>query len=244
MLIPFACLYLLYAIWLYYMVNNLHSKYSFLNNEECIRNDKYPAFTRDDYVNWNKVKFYFCGLFLLPIKAALMCTLILMAFLLLSLFSMLFGIKDFSKPQNSCYLKFAKLTLRLFCRLLLLGFGFFWLSKDQIKSNGNSYLKKMPESKHAIIISNHTSFVDILYLLSQSRPVCFVSNHLVIKYPLVGKIAQIIQCVFVDRKLKESKIKCLNDLKERSENLRQCPDSNSFIYDIYTIRYTSTQIYF
>jgi 1-acyl-sn-glycerol-3-phosphate acyltransferase len=88
----------------------------------------------------------------------------------------------------------------------------------------------MPESKHAIIISNHMSFMDIFYFLSQSRPVCFVSNHLVIKYPLVGKIAQIIQCVFVNRKEKESKIKCLNDLKERAENLRQLPDSNLFYF--------------
>ena len=228
MLVEFLFMYFLYAIWMFYFVNNLFQKYSFLSKPECILNDKYPAFTRSDYHKWSKCKMFFCGLILLPIRVIAITGIVIIAFLELKFIVLIFGIKDFNLPQNPKFLKISKLCLRINCRLILLFFGFLWIPKKTIKSNTPSYFTKLPESDNAIIVSNHISFIDIFFHLSHSTPVCFVSNQLVINYPLVGMIAQIIQCVFVDRRNKQSRQKCISDLKQRSDKLANNPESNYY----------------
>lgn len=228
LLAGFMCMFALYAVWLLYFVRSLFEKYSYIGKPECINNPNYPAFTRADYANWSKTKLYLGGIFLLPIRAVLISGLILLTFLELLLVSIVFRVKDFAGAQSPAYLKVSKFFLRINCRLILFLFGFYYIPTTTIKSAGSEYLRPVPDTPGAIIVSNHISFIDIYFFLSQARPVCFVSNQLVRGYPLVGLIAQIIQCVFVNRKVKESKIKCLADIRKRSQDLLENPKSWNF----------------
>lgn len=175
---------------------------------------------------------FLCGITLLPFRGLLISATIILTFLELKFIVLIFGIRDFTLPQNPMFLKISKWCLRINCRIILFCFGFYYIPKILIKAKEQSYFKSMPDSPNAILVSNHISFIDIYFFLCQSRPVCFVSNQLVINYPLVGTIAQIIQCVFVNRKNKQSRIKCIEDLKKRSDQLNENPESNlqNFFY--------------
>ena len=225
LLIGFLCMFALYMLWLRFFINSLFEKYAYFQKPECTDNPKYPAFTRSDYLLWSRCKLYLGGIFLLPIRCFFITGLILMGFLELLLISVIFRVKDFTQPQSSAFLRISKFFLRLNCRLILFFFGFYYIPTRTIPSAGSEYLRAGPDAPNAIIVSNHISFIDVFFFLSQARPVCFVSNQLVKGYPLVGLIAQIIQCVFVNRKVKESKINCLADIQRRSEHLAQNPKS-------------------
>ncbi|KAL0314729.1 UNVERIFIED_CONTAM: Lysophospholipid acyltransferase LPEAT1 [Sesamum angustifolium] len=56
------------------------------------------------------------------------------------------------------------------------------------------------------IISNHVSYLDILYHMSSSFP-SFVAKRSVAKLPLVGLISKCLGCVYVQRELKSSDFK-------------------------------------
>ena len=233
MFIQFLCMYLLYGVWLIFFINYFFEKNSFLGKPEALTSPKYAAFTRSDYPKWNKTKMFFCGLFLLPIRGVAVPLLILFTFLELKLMTVIFSVKDYSQPQNPVFLKLCKWCLRINCRLILFFFGYYYIPKSVVKSEGSEYLEVVPETQDAIIISNHVSYIDIFYLLSQARNVCFVSNQLVRHYPLVGMVAEIIQCIFVDRKKKDSKINAIKNIEQRVEALKQSPKSKRPIYRFY-----------
>jgi 1-acyl-sn-glycerol-3-phosphate acyltransferase len=57
---------------------------------------------------------------------------------------------------------------------------------------------------YSTLISNHTSWVDIVYHLYFYAP-GFVSKAAVRTFPLIGKIAQQINCLFVKRESEENR---------------------------------------
>lgn len=58
-----------------------------------------------------------------------------------------------------------------------------------------------PDPPFAAIVGNHSSPVDIFLCMSHYFP-SFLSKTAVAKYPLIGPIAQCMDCVFVDIKSK------------------------------------------
>ena len=112
-------------------------------------------------------------------------------------------------------------------RIILFLWGYFYIQykKQEIDISLYPYFELIDDVKEATVICNHTAFVDIMFFLAQSRPVCFISNEAVKNYPFVGIIAKTIQCVFVNRISKESRAKCFEDLKERVKNAQENPKS-------------------
>lgn len=75
---------------------------------------------------------------------------------------------------------------------------------DYSKYLGEGYEKRCDNV--STIISNHTSWLDIIFFLSQELP-SFVSNAGVKKIPMVSKIAILIQCIFVNRSAAKEDLK-------------------------------------
>ncbi|KAM1617301.1 hypothetical protein TB2_015940 [Malus domestica] len=104
---------------------------------------------------------------------------------------------------------------RALSRVMLVVFGFYWISETyRISSDSDpkpaaqgkdGAAEKEPERAGAII-SNHVSYLDILYHMSNSFP-SFVAKRSVAKLPLVGLISKCLGCVYVQRESKSSDFK-------------------------------------
>ncbi|KAG2324508.1 hypothetical protein Bca4012_039021 [Brassica carinata] len=110
---------------------------------------------------------------------------------------------------------------RFLSRVLLFVFGFYWIpercldrdsaadsdhksSSSEIAENGETD-KEEPE-RPGVIVSNHVSYLDILYHMSASFP-SFVAKRSVGKLPLVGLISKCLGCVYVQREAKSPDFK-------------------------------------
>lgn len=66
----------------------------------------------------------------------------------------------------------------------------------------------------ALLVPNHRSYVDIVQLIT-GNPICFVAKKEVQSWPLVGKGADILRTIWVDRKSKESRTQTRFEVKKR-----------------------------
>ncbi|XP_059633145.1 lysophospholipid acyltransferase LPEAT1-like isoform X2 [Cornus florida] len=96
-------------------------------------------------------------------------------------------------------------------RVMLFNLGFYCIRETHRDSDRDGKLKhtqdqsEEPERPGAII-SNHISYLDILYHMSSSFP-SFVAKRSVAKLPLVGLISKCLGCVYVQRESKSSQFK-------------------------------------
>ncbi|XP_042508002.1 lysophospholipid acyltransferase LPEAT1-like isoform X2 [Macadamia integrifolia] len=98
---------------------------------------------------------------------------------------------------------------RFLSRAMLFTLGFYWINESfpnsdavENQSNEQSGEPKQPGA----IISNHISYLDILYHMSSSFP-SFVAKRSVSKLPLIGLISKCLGCVYVQRESKSSDFK-------------------------------------
>ncbi|XP_027329864.1 lysophospholipid acyltransferase LPEAT1-like [Abrus precatorius] len=103
---------------------------------------------------------------------------------------------------------------RALSRLMLFVLGFYWITQSYriphlhedpttIREN-RGQLEDM--GRPGVIVSNHVSYLDILYHMSYSFP-SFVAKRSVAKLPLVGLISKCLGCVYVQRESKSSDFK-------------------------------------
>ncbi|XP_039061709.1 lysophospholipid acyltransferase LPEAT1-like [Hibiscus syriacus] len=102
---------------------------------------------------------------------------------------------------------------RFLSRSLLFVAGFYWINetpKDSSSSQENSKNEGTHVSEEneppGAIVSNHVSYIDILYHMSSSFP-SFVAKRSVAKIPFVGLISKCLGCVYVQRESKSSDFK-------------------------------------
>ncbi|KAJ4874391.1 Lysophospholipid acyltransferase LPEAT1 [Raphanus sativus] len=98
---------------------------------------------------------------------------------------------------------------RFLSRVLLFVFGFYWIPEScpdpETTSSSEEDDKEEPE-RPGVIVSNHVSYLDILYHMSASFP-SFVAKRSVGKLPLVGLISKCLGCVYVQREAKSPDFK-------------------------------------
>lgn len=98
---------------------------------------------------------------------------------------------------------------RLLSRAVLFVLGFYWIKVTYRQGGeGTEILKEeeIVEDRPGAIISNHVSYIDILYHMSASFP-SYVAKRSVAKLPLVGLISKCLGCVYVQREDKRSDFK-------------------------------------
>ncbi|CAN8233611.1 unnamed protein product [Cochlearia groenlandica] len=103
---------------------------------------------------------------------------------------------------------------RFLSRVLLFVFGFYWIHESRpnldskpetISGEKGQEAEEEPERAGAIV-SNHVSYLDILYHMSASFP-SFVAKRSVGKLPLIGLISKCLGCVYVQREAKSPDFK-------------------------------------
>ncbi|XP_078158342.1 lysophospholipid acyltransferase LPEAT1-like isoform X4 [Carex rostrata] len=117
-----------------------------------------------------------------------------------------------------------------FCaRSMLFVFGFYWIQVEDrsFSNNENGSMQQSDEvERPGAIVSNHVSYVDILYHMSSFFP-SFVAKASVAKLPLVGLISKCLGCIYVQRESKASDSKGVSGaVTERVQEAHQnknCP---------------------
>ncbi|KAH0680531.1 hypothetical protein KY284_021616 [Solanum tuberosum] len=117
-------------------------------------------------------------------------------------------------------------------RVMLFVFGFYWIREtyQPINLNGNSNnedgSKQQAEEleRPGAIVSNHISYLDILYHKSSSFP-SFVAKRSVAKLPLVGLISKCLGCVYVQRESKSPDFKGVSGVV--NERIREAHQNKS-----------------
>jgi len=110
---------------------------------------------------------------------------------------------------------------RFLSRSLLFTLGFYWIKETSripdpaIHSQDGLCVKRVRENEGdavdssyqpGAIVSNHISYLDILYHMSASFP-SFVAKRSVARLPLVGLMSKCLGCVYVQRESKSSNFK-------------------------------------
>ncbi|CAL4907618.1 unnamed protein product [Urochloa decumbens] len=98
---------------------------------------------------------------------------------------------------------------RALARAMLFVFGFYWIREYdwRFPDAEDEHVDHSKEiERPGAIVSNHVSYVDILYHMSTSFP-SFVAKRSVARLPLVGLISKCLGCIFVQRESKTSDFK-------------------------------------
>ncbi|CAM9001401.1 unnamed protein product [Rhodiola kirilowii] len=115
---------------------------------------------------------------------------------------------------------------RFLSRVMLFVLGFYWIKvtvRYPDESEGNDLSEE--QERPGAIISNHVSYIDILYHMSTSFP-SFVAKRSVAKLPLVGLISKCLGCVFVQRESKSPDFKGVSGVvTERVREAHQNKDA-------------------
>lgn len=225
----FLILYVIYSLVMLSLVIRTYRRLSFLSKLEINSSSEFPGFTRDDYSKWSACQLFFGALFLLPARLISALVLLTLLYLIQNFLCIIFCNFSFKKGMNRCHKFLSNLIVRLTCRSMMFLGGIYWISyqKQQPRDYNVSYFHNVGEVPHATCVSNHITWVDILFYLAHPTPFGFISNESVQDFCFIGPIARLIGCIFVDRKSPESKKKCFEDLKRRVDNIKQNPKGES-----------------
>jgi 1-acyl-sn-glycerol-3-phosphate acyltransferase len=200
-------------------------KYIVSNNDEESVHQKFSMFRRLDTKHWNENKFLIGAILFSWIK--LSCVLFGVISCYAALRIILRGrnisdIKDLNDSQITTDISIRRKieTVCKFCSTFIMwSFGIIVTEKkvdvDYSKYLGEDYLKN---AKPAVHIANHTSWLDILLMMSKISP-GFISRVEVKSFPIVGYVAQCLGSIFVDRTSKENRGYVLNLIKEKQQRI-------------------------
>ncbi|KAH0920468.1 hypothetical protein HID58_028128 [Brassica napus] len=189
------------------------------------RTDLYGTMGLGPFPAAEKVKLAVAMVTLVPVRFVLAMTILLLYYLICRVFTL------FSSPhreeeeeeevvqEDYAHMGGWRRSVIVRCgrflsRVLLFVFGFYWIPErrpdpETICSEGTfeegETDKEEPE-RPGVIVSNHVSYLDILYHMSASFP-SFVAKRSVGKLPLVGLISKCLGCVYVQREAKSPDFK-------------------------------------
>ncbi|KAK8683797.1 hypothetical protein V6N13_039844 [Hibiscus sabdariffa] len=183
-----------------------------------VRNDVYGAMGRGHLPLKEKLLLGIALVTLLPLRVIFGMTLVVVYYLICRICTLFSAPNREEEQDDYAHLGGWRRSVivrsgRFLSRSLLFVVGFYWISetrKDSASTQENSknegnHLSEEQERPGAIV-SNHVSYLDILYHMSSSFP-SFVAKRSVAKIPLVGLISKCLGCVYVQRESKSSDFK-------------------------------------
>ncbi|CAL8988724.1 unnamed protein product [Prunus brigantina] len=203
-----------------------------------VRRDAYGTMGRGELTVKEKVLLGLALVTLVPIRVVLAMTILVIYYLICRICT-LFSVpnRDEEQEDYAHMVGWRRAVIvqcgRSLSRLMLFVLGFYWINetyripsdaqpkpttdcKDESEEEGTE--------RPGAIISNHVSYLDILYHMSSSFP-SFVAKRSVAKLPLVGLISKCLGCVYVQRESKSSDFKGVSGVV--TERVKEAHQSNS-----------------
>jgi lysophosphatidylcholine acyltransferase/lyso-PAF acetyltransferase len=196
---------------------------------------KYAAFLRHDIYGtmgrgplpWKEKALLLFGLIiLLPIRMVSGFIILLTYYLICRLCTLFSAPNREDDQEDYAHMSGVRRTIivlsgRFLSRALFFTLGFYWITETRripdpaTQSQDGLCAKEVRENEGeaedssyqpGAIVSNHISYLDILYHMSASFP-SFVAKRSVARLPLVGLISKCLGCVYVQRESKSSDFK-------------------------------------
>jgi len=159
-----------------------------------------------------KIKMVVFGSFLVPIRIfgaiASLASCLIWCKMCCSIWS-----NDVSKPYTRIHRKLVQGGCAITARLVLFFYGFTWID---VTYEIDDPIERQKEPYPSVIVVNHLGFAELLYLI-WSDGCCFVSKDTNRKLPFIGKIAEALQSIFIDRAPEQEKDKN-KDVSSSSSN--------------------------
>ncbi|XP_050364436.1 lysophospholipid acyltransferase LPEAT1 isoform X2 [Argentina anserina] len=183
-----------------------------------VRSDAYGTMGRGDLSFKEKLLLGVAVVTLVPIRVVVIMTLLVFYYLICRICTL--GLspnrdEDEGEQEDYAHMGGWRRAVIVWCgrslsRVMLFVLGFYWISETYRIPDSAEQSKPEEEGEEAekpgAIISNHVSYLDILYHMSSSFP-SFVAKRSVAKLPLVGLISKCLGCVYVQRESKSSNFK-------------------------------------
>ncbi|CAJ1973324.1 unnamed protein product [Sphenostylis stenocarpa] len=175
-----------------------------------VRRDVYGTMGRGELPAKEKLLLGFALVTLLPIRVLLAVTVLLLYYLICRICTLFSPPNREEEQEDYAHMSGWRRTVIVSCgralsRFMLFIFGFYWIPESNYASQDD---KQQPEESErpGVIISNHVSYLDILYHMSSSFP-SFVAKRSVARLPFVGLISKCLGCVYVQRESKSPDFK-------------------------------------
>ncbi|KAH9315165.1 hypothetical protein KI387_023792, partial [Taxus chinensis] len=188
-----------------------------------VRHDKYGTLGKAE-VSWKeKALLLFALIIVVPIRV-MAGFLILLTYYLICRLCTLFSAPNREDGQEDyAHMSGIRRNIIVVCgrflsRAMLFTLGFYWIRESYTipdQSPNGLRVNDTPQNgsdggensyRPGAIVSNHVSYLDILYHMSASFP-SFVAKRSVARLPLVGLISKCLGCVYVQRESKASDFK-------------------------------------
>lgn len=200
------------------LVNGIFAKYAKFHATIPLQHENFAPFMRDDFPKWSKLKFYIIAIIFLPLRLFLIIFVVLTCFLFLKV---LFLGADIDKPILGFRRKIVKALGSSGSRIILFLAGLYKITI--IEEKINNYLPNYTASQEQnqepvrapLIVCNHVSWIDTLYLVSSRFCPSFLAKDEVSHMPVVGFLAKVLQAFFVDRESRANKDLILKKIGER-----------------------------
>ncbi|KAJ1384931.1 Phospholipid/glycerol acyltransferase [Sesbania bispinosa] len=201
-----------------------------------VRRDVYGTMGRGELPTKEKLLLGFALVTLLPIRVLLAITVLLFYYLICRVCTLFSAPNREDEQEDYAHMGGWRRAVIVWCgralsRIMLFIFGFYWIPDSYLvpQAHHNSTTqedKRQPEEmgRPGVIISNHVSYLDILYHMSSSFP-SFVAKRSVAKLPLVGLISKCLGCVYVQRESKSSDFKGVSAVV--TERIREAHQNKS-----------------
>ncbi|KRW98563.1 hypothetical protein PPERSA_00055 [Pseudocohnilembus persalinus] len=220
---------ILWGVWALVMVKVLNKiifkKYKYTEKLDPNIKENHKPFERYDRKNWNLVEIYLGAIFLLPIRTIA----IVFFMLLLGVFCKVIGVQSTLEQARTEMSSFQRYSIRGFVyfvtRIILISSGFYYIGvkKEKITDYEPTYpaqtYKETKNNKASIIVCNHQSWIDIMLMTNMFQP-SFLSKMDVYKYPLFGRAAVALQCLFVERESEEARQDIIQQIQTRGKNIK------------------------
>ncbi|XLR32204.1 hypothetical protein HN51_052168 [Arachis hypogaea] len=207
-----------------------------------VRRDAYGTMGRGDLPAKEKLLLGFALVTLLPIRVVLAMTILVFYYAICRVCTLFSSPNRDDEQEDYAHMGGWRRAVIVRCgralsRSMLFIFGFYWIPESHIPDhhdadgNGSSFThtkngdKTQPEvGRPGVVISNHVSYLDILYHMSSVFP-SFVAKRSVSKLPFVGLISKCLGCVYVQRESKSSDFKGVSAIV--TERIREAHQNES-----------------
>lgn len=192
------------------------SSMSYLNDQDFDFLKKYRFSERSDYNNWSKIEMILCGIFLF-IPRLILIVIILIIMIILQYILLLFYC---FKIDHSCH-NFKIISNKIInygSRIILFCFGYYWIKRQFIATKKGSNYGDLMNVK--VIIANHIAFTDIFALTLLNPIPSLLAKSAIRNIPIIGKLADILNCIYVDRSKKDARSDVINILKNRIKHMK------------------------
>ncbi|ESW32768.1 hypothetical protein PHAVU_001G015600 [Phaseolus vulgaris] len=192
-----------------------------------VRSDVYGSMGRGELPTREKVLLGLALVTLVPVRVVAVTTILLLYYLICRVCTMC-SVPNREEEHQEDYahiVGWRRIVIvqcgRALSRLMLFVLGFYWITQtyripqtyvenpatpSEQENDAQSEDTQSEDSRPGVIISNHVSYLDILYHMSASFP-SFVAKRSVAKLPLIGLLSKCLGCVLVQRESKSPDFK-------------------------------------